>query len=120
MGLFDPEQAFQLIKKFDRPVIGLNPFADGEPTQDSEEAFSFLFEETENSPGHCRGHIRGRSNESAERHRGVPFHHPPTKNIIPAATKGIVRLSVQGDRKESSMSVAPRAARLPDSFSRPG
>ena len=44
-GLFDPEQAFQLIKKFDRPVIGLNPVADGEPTQDSEEAFSFLFEE---------------------------------------------------------------------------
>jgi hypothetical protein len=44
-SLFDSEQAFQLIKKFDRPVIGLNPFADGELTQDLEEAFSFLFEE---------------------------------------------------------------------------
>jgi len=44
-SLFDPEQAFQLIKKFDRPVIGFNPFADGESRQDSGEAFSFLFEE---------------------------------------------------------------------------
>jgi hypothetical protein len=44
-SLFDPEQAFQLIKKFDRPVIALNPFADGELMQDSEGAFSFLFEE---------------------------------------------------------------------------
>jgi|GEM_PF-364521 hypothetical protein len=44
-SLFDPEQAFQLIKKFDRPVIGFNPFAEGELMQDSEEAFSFLFQE---------------------------------------------------------------------------
>ena len=44
-SLFDPEQAFQLIKKFDRPVIGLNPFGDGELMQDSEKVFSFLFEE---------------------------------------------------------------------------
>jgi hypothetical protein len=44
-SLFDPEQAFQLIKKFDRPLIAFNPFADGELMQDSEGAFSFLFEE---------------------------------------------------------------------------
>ena len=44
-SLFDPEQAFQLIKKFDRPLIALNPFADGELMQDSGGAFSFLFEE---------------------------------------------------------------------------
>jgi hypothetical protein len=44
-SLFDPEQAFQLIKKFDRPVIGFNPFVEGELMQDSEEAFSFLFQE---------------------------------------------------------------------------
>jgi len=44
-SLFDPEQAFQLIKKFDRPVIGLGPFGDGDLMQDSEKAFSFLFEE---------------------------------------------------------------------------
>jgi len=44
-SLFDPEQAFQLIKKFDRPVISLNPLADGDLIENSEEAFSFLFGE---------------------------------------------------------------------------
>jgi len=44
-SFFDSEQAFQLLKKFDRPVISLHPFADGGPTQDSGETFSFLFEE---------------------------------------------------------------------------
>ena len=44
-GLFSLSGASDLIKKFDRPVIGLNPLADGELLKTSEEAFSFLFNE---------------------------------------------------------------------------
>jgi len=44
-SLFDLEEASRLIRKFDRPVISLNPLADGNLMKDAEEAFSFLFEE---------------------------------------------------------------------------
>lgn len=44
-SLFDLTQACDLIKKFDKPVISLNPLADGELLGKIEEAFSFLFEE---------------------------------------------------------------------------
>ncbi len=43
--LFDLRQASILIKKFDKPVIGLDPLADGSLLNKSEEAFSFLFDE---------------------------------------------------------------------------
>jgi len=42
---FDLNRASDLIKKFDRPVMSLNPLADGELLSESEEAFSFLFNE---------------------------------------------------------------------------
>jgi hypothetical protein len=44
-SLFDLNRAYDLIKKFDRPVISLNPLADGKLWRKSEEAFSFLFHE---------------------------------------------------------------------------
>lgn len=44
-SFFDLDQACILIKKFDRPVISLNPLADGTLLKNSEEAFSFLFGE---------------------------------------------------------------------------
>jgi hypothetical protein len=44
-SFFDLSQACDLIKKFDRPVISLNPLADGELLKKPEEALSFLFEE---------------------------------------------------------------------------
>ena len=44
-SLFDLQRASQLIKKFDKPVISLNPLADGTPPEESEGAFSFLFDE---------------------------------------------------------------------------
>ena len=44
-GFFDLSHACDLIKKFDRPVISLNSLADGELLEESEEAFSFLFDE---------------------------------------------------------------------------
>jgi hypothetical protein len=44
-SLFDLAQACDLIKKFDKPVISLNPLADGKLLKKSEEAFSFLFNE---------------------------------------------------------------------------
>ena len=42
-SLFDLNQACDLIKKFDKPVISLNPLANGELLKEPEEAFSFLF-----------------------------------------------------------------------------
>jgi hypothetical protein len=42
---FDLNRASDLIKKFDRPVMSLNPLADGELLNESEGAFSFLFNE---------------------------------------------------------------------------
>ncbi len=44
-SFFDLPQACDLIKKFDKPVISLNPLADGKVLIKSEEAFSFLFKE---------------------------------------------------------------------------
>jgi len=44
-GLFDLQQASALIKKFDKPVISLNPLADGRLSEESKEALSFLFDE---------------------------------------------------------------------------
>ncbi len=44
-SFFDLDQACVLIKKFDRPVISLNPLADGTLLKNSEDAFSFLFKE---------------------------------------------------------------------------
>jgi hypothetical protein len=44
-SLFDLTLACNLIKKFDKPVISLNPLADGELLRKSKEAFSFLFDE---------------------------------------------------------------------------
>ncbi|NWF91452.1 MAG: hypothetical protein HXY46_00930 [Syntrophaceae bacterium] len=44
-GFFDLARASDLIKKFDRPVISLNPLADGKLLTNAEKAFSFLFEE---------------------------------------------------------------------------
>jgi len=44
-SFFDLDQACALIKRFDRPVISLNPLADGTLLKNSEEAFSFLFQE---------------------------------------------------------------------------
>jgi hypothetical protein len=44
-SLFDLERASDLIKKFEKPVISLNPLADGNLLRESEQAFSFLFDE---------------------------------------------------------------------------
>ena len=44
-SLFDLQHASQLIKKFDKPVISLNPLAEGTLLKESEGAFSFLFDE---------------------------------------------------------------------------
>ncbi len=43
-SLFDLPQACNLIKKFDRPVISLNPLDEGKLLGELQEAFSFLFE----------------------------------------------------------------------------
>ncbi len=42
-GLFHLPEACELIKKFDRPIISLDPLAERELFRESEQAFSFLF-----------------------------------------------------------------------------
>lgn len=44
-SLFDPEQACKMIKKFDKPILSLDPTSEGDLLGKSEEAFSFLFDE---------------------------------------------------------------------------
>jgi hypothetical protein len=44
-SLFDLQRASDLIKKFEKPVISLNPLADGRLLKESEGALSFLFDE---------------------------------------------------------------------------
>ncbi len=44
-GLFDFDQAARLIKKFDRPVISLNPLDDGKLLDRPEDAFAYLFDD---------------------------------------------------------------------------
>lgn len=44
-SFFNLGQACDLIKKFDKPVISLDPLADKELSKKPEEAFSFLFDE---------------------------------------------------------------------------
>jgi hypothetical protein len=44
-GLFDAAGAFDVIKKFDRPVISLNPLAGEAPLEAAEDPLSFLFSE---------------------------------------------------------------------------
>ena len=44
-NFFDLPRATDLIKKFDKPVISLNPLAEGTLLNESEGAFSFLFDE---------------------------------------------------------------------------
>lgn len=44
-SFFEHAQACDLIKKFDKPVISLDPLADKELLERPDEAFSFLFEE---------------------------------------------------------------------------
>jgi hypothetical protein len=44
-SLFDLKRASDLIKKFDKPVISLNPLAEGALLKESKKAFSFLFDE---------------------------------------------------------------------------
>jgi hypothetical protein len=44
-SLFDLQRASDLIKKFDKPIISLNPLADGTLLKESQGAFSFLFDE---------------------------------------------------------------------------
>jgi len=44
-SLFDLQRASDLIKKFEKPVISLNPFDDGNLLRESQGALSYLFDE---------------------------------------------------------------------------
>ena len=44
-GFFDFDLACKILKKFDRPLIGLDPLAMGTLVQQADDALSFLFEE---------------------------------------------------------------------------
>ncbi len=76
---FDLQRAIDLIKKFDKPVISLNPLADGKLLDESEGAFSFLFDELKI----YATIVRIASGEEAERIvlalKNVPSLIPPRK-----------------------------------------
>jgi hypothetical protein len=61
-SLFDLGRASDLIKKFEKPVISLNPLADGSLLREPEEAFSFLFDKLKT----CASIAKIASEEEAE------------------------------------------------------
>ena len=75
-GLFDLPEACKLIKKFDKPLIGLDPFAEGREPKQLEDAFSFLFRE-------LKTHAAGVEISSEEEGKKVLDAVMPFPSLIP-------------------------------------
>ena len=78
-SLFDLQRACDLIKKFDKPVISLNPLADGMLLKESEGAFSFLFDELKICAAIPRFASEGEAKTIAETLIKFPSLIPPRK-----------------------------------------
>jgi hypothetical protein len=78
-SFFDLDQACALIKKFDRPVISLNPLADGSLLNNSEEAFSFLFKELKISLAIAEMHSEQEVEILLSAADKIPSFSPPRK-----------------------------------------
>jgi hypothetical protein len=78
-SLFDLQRASDLIKKFDKPVISLNPLADGTLLKDSEGAFSFLFDELKIYVGIPKIASEGEAKRVVEALKKFPSLIPPRK-----------------------------------------
>jgi hypothetical protein len=78
-SLFDLQRASDLIKKFDKPVISLNPLADGTLLKESEGAFSFLFDELKIYVVITKITSEGEAKEIVEVLKKFPSLIPPRK-----------------------------------------
>ncbi|OGP92431.1 MAG: hypothetical protein A2156_13930 [Deltaproteobacteria bacterium RBG_16_48_10] len=78
-SLFDLQRASDLIKKFDKPVISLNPLADGTLLNESVGAFSFLFDELKIYAAISKITSEGEANKIVEALMKFPSLIPPRK-----------------------------------------
>jgi hypothetical protein len=78
-SLFDLQRASDLIKKFNKPVISLNPLADGTLLEESEGAFSFLFDELKVYAVIARIASEGEARKMVEVLKKFPSLIPPRK-----------------------------------------
>jgi hypothetical protein len=78
-SFFDLDQACVLIKKFDRPVISLNPLADGTLLKNSEEALLFLFKELKITLAIVEIHSEQEVEILLSAAEKIPFLIPPRK-----------------------------------------
>ncbi len=76
---FDLQHATDLIKRFDKPVISLNPLADGKLLNESEEAFSFLFEELKLYAAVVKIASEEEAGRTVEALKNIPSLIPPRK-----------------------------------------
>jgi hypothetical protein len=78
-SLFDLQRASDLIKKFEKPVISLNPLGDGTLMKESEGAFSFLFNELKVYAAIAKISSEGEVRKIVEVLRTFPSLIPPRK-----------------------------------------
>ena len=78
-SLFDLQRASDLIKKFEKPVISLNPLADGTLMKESEGAFSFLFDELKVCAAIAKIGSEGEAKRIVEALKTFPSLIPPRK-----------------------------------------
>ncbi len=76
---FDVPRTSDLIKKFNKPVISLNPLADGILSKESEEAFSFLFDELKVYAAVVKIGSEEESGRIVEALKNIPSLIPPRK-----------------------------------------
>ncbi len=78
-GLFSLEKACELIKKFEKPIISLNPFADGKLSKKPKEALNFIFDELRVVAAIVEVSTIEEIKRIMENIRGVPSIIPPRK-----------------------------------------
>jgi hypothetical protein len=78
-SLFDLQRASDLIKKFEKPVISLNPLADGTLMKEPEGAFSFLFNELKVCAAIAKIGSEGEAGRIVEAVKTFPSLIPPRK-----------------------------------------
>lgn len=80
-SLFSFEKACELIKKFEKPVIALNPLADGKLLKNPKDAFLFLFNELKIIASIAEVSTIGELKKILESTRGVYSIIPPRKTL---------------------------------------
>ncbi len=78
-GPFDLQRASDLIRKFEKPVISLDPLAGGKLLKETEEAFSFLFDELKVYTVIAKISSEGEARKIVEALKKFPSLIPPRK-----------------------------------------